>query len=80
MYKKGDKVIVDEVEYEISGPAEAYLALDAEGNEFILSLDQIESGMESAKDPEEDMKPDFKSMSASERKAYVAQLAKELGA
>lgn len=78
MYKKGDKVIVDEVEYEISGPAEAYLALDAEGNEFILSLDQIESGMESAKDPEE--KPDFKSMSASERKAYVAQLAKELGA
>ena len=82
-YSSGDLVTVDGVDYTVSGPADAYTVVDADGNEMIFSMAQLEAGLEEVAEPSEhemememDAPMNLKAVKPADRTKVKAALAK----
>lgn len=78
-YSSGDIVTVDGIDYTVSGPADAYTVVDADGNEMIFTMAQLEAGLEEVSEPEEhemEMPATMKDVKPADRSKVKAALAK----
>jgi len=80
-YSSGDLVTVDGVEYTVSGPADAYTVVDADGNEMTFTMAQLEAGVEEISEPAEhememEMPATMKDIKPADRSKVKAALAK----
>jgi hypothetical protein len=52
-YSSGDLVTVDGIDYTVKAPADAYTVVDSDGNEMVMTMAQLEAGLEEVAEPEE---------------------------
>jgi len=75
-YSSGDLVTVDGVEYTVSGPADAYTVVDADGNEMVMTMAQLEAGGEESEPEELEMPATLKDVKPADRSKVKAAMAK----
>jgi hypothetical protein len=75
-YSSGDLVTVDGVEYTVSGPADAYTVVDADGNEMVMTMAQLEAGGEESEPEEMEMPATLKDVKPADRSKVKAAMAK----
>jgi hypothetical protein len=75
-YSSGDLVTVEGVEYTVKAPADAYTVVDADGNEMIFTMAQLEGGGEELESEDLEMPANLKDVKPADRSKVKAALSK----